>query len=130
MTDNTDEILSHIEKYGIVNKDAHRDKKKSTKKLKVSSHKQHLREKLDLHGLISSEAAIRLRMTVYRCKERGIKELLVIHGIGYHSHLSGGPVLKQMVKQMLENELCCNIRDYKIALPKDGGDGATLIYFK
>lgn len=129
MTDNTDEILSHLEKYGVVNKDRYGGGKQCVKKQKASSHKQYLRETLDLHGLISSEAAIRLRMTVNRCKERGIKELLVIHGIGYHSHLSGGPVLKQMVKQMLENELCCSVRDYKTALPKDGGDGATLIYF-
>jgi DNA-nicking Smr family endonuclease len=132
LTDNTDEILSHIEKFGIFNKDRYGGcggKKKSTKKQKATSHKQNLRETLDLHGLVSAEAAIRLRMTVYRCKERGIKELLVIHGIGYHSHLSGGPVLKLMVKQMLENELCCSVRDSKPALPKDGGDGATLIYF-
>lgn len=129
MNDKTDEILSHMEKYGIVNKDRYGGNKKSAKKQKASSHKQNLRETLDLHGLVSAEAAIRLRMTVVRCKERGIKELLVIHGIGYHSNLSGGPVLKQMVKQMLENELCCSVRDSKIALPKDGGDGATLIYF-
>lgn len=131
MSNESDEILSFIDKFGIVDKD-HRGPNKKNNKLKnnITSRKRNPRETLDLHGLISSEASMRLRITVDRCKERGIKELLVIHGKGYHSNANEGPVLKQMVKQMLENELCLNIRDYKTAIPRDGGDGATLVYLR
>lgn len=131
MTSESDEILSFIDKFGIVNKDRHEIHKKSGKrKSNTAFHKRNPRETLDLHGLISSEASMRLRITVDRCKERGIKELLVIHGKGYHSNVNEGPVLKQMVKQMLEDELCLNIRDYKTAIPRDGGEGATLVYLR
>lgn len=131
MTGNSEEILSYIGKYGVVNKDAqkHGSKKTANTKKKVSR-KRNPRERLDLHGFNSTEASIHFRNAVHRCRDKGIKELLVIHGIGYHSSLSGGPVLKQLVKQMLENELNLNIRDYRTALPKDGGDGATLVYLR
>jgi DNA-nicking Smr family endonuclease len=131
MTRNSEEILSYVNKYGIVNKDAQKHgSKKIANTKKKASHKRHPRERLDLHGFNSTEASILLRNVVHRCRDEGIKELLVIHGIGYHSSLSGGPVLKQLVKQMLENELNLNIRDFRTALPKDGGDGATLVYLR
>jgi len=129
--DNHDDIFSFIDKYGVVNKDMHSQGKKQTKQRKtITARKKSFRETLDLHGLTSSEASVRLRFAVDRCQGRGIKELLVIHGVGYHSTVSGGPVLKQMVVQMLENELCLHVRDYRRALPKDGGDGATLVYLR
>jgi DNA-nicking Smr family endonuclease len=131
MANGSDEILSFLDKYGVVNKDRHQPHKKNTKSKNTAVfHKGIPREKLDLHGLISSEASMRLRITVDRCRERGIKELLVIHGKGYHSNANEGPVLKKIVQQMLENELCLNIRDYKTALPRDGGEGATMVYLR
>ncbi len=130
MASNSEEIFSFIDKHGVINKDALSDNKKKIKNKKISSNKRSSREQVDLHGLRAEEAGIRLRITVNSCIDRGIKELLVIHGIGYHSCNQNGPVLKQMVRQMLENEFCCHIRDFKTALPKDGGDGATHIYFR
>lgn len=130
MTSNSEEIFSFIDKYGVINKDALNNKKKNLTKKKVSHKRRSSREQVDLHGLRAEEAAIRLRIAVNSCIDRGVKELLVIHGIGYHSHNQTGPVLKQMVRKKLESEFCNYIRDFKTALPKDGGDGATLIYFR
>lgn len=130
MASNSEEIFSFIDKHGVINKDALSDNNKKFKKKKTLHNKQSSREQVDLHGLRTEEANIRLRIAVNSCLDRGIKELLVIHGIGYHSYRQNGPVLKQMVRQMLDNEFCCHIRDFRTALPKDGGDGATLIYFR
>jgi DNA-nicking Smr family endonuclease len=126
--DKTDEILSHLDKYGVFNKDYRKDKTPSKKKDIKSSNRRKPRETLDLHGLKSAEATIQLRSALYRCREKGIKELLIIHGKGYHSINAERPVLKSLVFQMLEHELDPFIRDYKTALPKDGGEGATLVY--
>ncbi len=128
--DHTDEILAFVRKYGTRNKDLGASparKKPSTRS--VNSRGQP-RETLDLHGMRSVEASQRLRFIINRCVESGVKELLIIHGVGYHSVLSGGPVLKDMVKSMLDNELCLNVRDYRPAAGKDGGDGATLVYLR
>lgn len=128
--DNTDEILAYIKKYGTRNKDMgvpSAQKKPSTRS--VNSRGQP-RETVDLHGMRSEEASQRLRLIMNRCVDSGVKELLIIHGVGYHSVLSGGPVLKDMVRNMLDNELCLNVRDYRAAVAKDGGDGATLVYLR
>jgi len=128
--DQTAEILAFLKKYGTRNKDlgtAPAKKKPSTRS--VNSRGQP-RETIDLHGMRSEEASQRLRFTVHRCVASGVRELLIIHGVGYHSVLSGGPVLKDMVRSMLENELCMNVRDFRPAVAKDGGDGATLVYLR
>jgi DNA-nicking Smr family endonuclease len=59
-----------------------------------------------------------------------VKEILVIHGKGYHSKSESGPVLKGLVNQMLENELHYIIRSFASAKIKDGGDGATVVLLK
>lgn len=123
-----EEMLAHLEKFGIDCKDDAHVKKTVQHTIEKSGYRM-TRMKLDLHGLRSEEAAIRLRSSVYRCQTTGISELLVIHGYGLHSS-SEGPVLKKMVLDMLENELVKNYRMFKPAAFKDGGDGATLIIFR
>jgi DNA-nicking Smr family endonuclease len=128
--DHTDEILAFIKKYGTRNKDLGTSPKKKKPSTRSVNSRGQPRETVDLHGMRSEEASQRLRFIVNRCVESGVKELLVIHGVGYHSVLSGGPVLKDMVRNMLDNELCLNVRDYRTAVAKDGGDGATLVYLR
>ena len=131
--ENKNDILSFVDKYGVFNKDKYSNGEKTKSPVsskRIVNKKGQPRETLDLHGLKSAEASQKLRFTVDRCSEHGIKELLVIHGIGYHSVQNGGPVLKEMVRQMLDNELCLHIRDYRTAIPKEGGDGATLVYLR
>jgi DNA-nicking Smr family endonuclease len=128
--DHTDEILAFVKKYGTRNKDLGAPTAKKIPSTRTVNSRGQPRETIDLHGMRSEEASQRLRFTVHRCVTSGVKELLIIHGVGYHSVLSGGPVLKDMVRSMLENELCLNVRDFRNAVAKDGGDGATLVYLR
>jgi DNA-nicking Smr family endonuclease len=125
--ENADQILSYLDQHGVVDKDASSVLKKR-KKITIS--RKHPRAILDLHGMKSDEAARKIRSELTRCSERGIKELLIIHGKGYHSAPQEGPVLKNLVRDMLERELGSMIRDFRTALPKDGGEGATLVYLR
>lgn len=124
-----DEILAHIEQFGVARKDA--EIPSARRKRGAAAQCSHtVRITLDLHGLRSEEASRRLRAAMYRCKEGGTGELLIIHGYGRHSDPSEGPVLKKMVHDMLDNDLKPLYRYYRTATLKDGGDGATLVLFR
>lgn len=128
-----DAILAHIEQFGIARKDPSQPSPQPRKPAAVSGgsgRKRTLRVTLDLHGQRSEEAARRLRAALYRCRDTGTTELLVIHGYGRHSDPNEGPVLKKMVHDMLDNELQTLYRYYRSAAFKDGGDGATLVLFR
>ncbi|MFP4013412.1 MAG: Smr/MutS family protein [Chitinispirillaceae bacterium] len=117
------EILAHMERYGVVNKDGRRKKERPKKH---SKRKGRLRYKLDLHGMTSQTAAVSVRGAVERCKRQGIGEILIVHGWGMHSKGSP-PVLKQLVRDMLENELCNQISSFRAASFDEGGEGATIV---
>lgn len=121
-----DEILAYIEKYGVVKKDVNYNSPLHSKKQQKKKDKPY-RVTIDLHGMKSEEAAAKLRYTLERCKESGKKELLVIHGYGLHSDINEGPVLKKLVRDMLENELRLKYKTYRPAKISEGGEGATLI---
>ena len=121
-----DEILSHIEKFGVDRKDTENgnDKRHSSRgNRRTRPH----RMTLDLHGLRSDDAARRLRDALDRCRETGMRELLVVHGYGLHSDPNEGPVLKKLVRDMLDRELRPKYRTYRTASIRDGGEGATLV---
>jgi DNA-nicking Smr family endonuclease len=127
----TDEdILAFLDRYGTRDKDrAAVGEEKKPKARNIEKRKGGvLRMTLDLHGLKSEEASRRLRETIESCAEHGVRELLVIHGRGYHSNPSEGPVLKTLVSQMLENELRLSVRDWRAGLPREGGDGVTVLF--
>jgi DNA-nicking Smr family endonuclease len=121
-----DEILAHIEQYGIARKDPapeHGDRTVVRRNKKARSH----RMTLDLHGLRSDGAIVKLRSALHRCRENGIQELLIIHGYGLHSNPQEGPVLKKLVRDLLDNDLRPLYRSYRTAITRDGGEGATLV---
>lgn len=122
-----DEILLYIDQHGVFNKDAHnREKKVQGRKI---CRKHSIRVVLDLHGMKCEDASRKVKSFIARSRERGVREILIIHGKGNHSITQGEqPVLKKMVRDMLERELHHSIRDFRTALPKDGGEGATLVY--
>ena len=124
-----DEILAHIEQYGVQHKDAAPENDKRTTLGRVRRSRRH-RMTLDLHGLHSDEATVRLRGALHRCRENGSTELLVIHGYGLHSDPNGGPVLKKLVVDLLEGTLRSLYRSYRPAAMRDGGDGATLVLIR
>lgn len=121
-----DAILSFIEKNGVFDKDTHQTGRKSFGKQICRKHS--VRVVLDLHGMKCEEAARKVKAFLSASRDRGIREVLIIHGKGNHVASQNFPVLKKMVRDMLDSELCHTIRDYRTALPKEGGEGATLVY--
>ncbi|MBD3346521.1 MAG: hypothetical protein GF401_15815 [Chitinivibrionales bacterium] len=122
-----EEILRHLDKYGVVDKDSLRFSRKNRRRPGRTGRRQRNREILDLHGLTEEQAAVHVRASIERCKENGIAQVLIIHGKGYHSTPGEGPVLKKLVRTMLDHELRSIIRDWIPALPRDGGEGATVV---
>jgi DNA-nicking Smr family endonuclease len=125
------DILAYLDRYGVFDKDrvvrASPKRNLPKKPIELEKGRRGPRLRLDLHGLKSEEAERRVRAAVYRCKDDGVKELIIIHGRGHHSNLAEGPVLKSVVAMMLDNELSSVIRSHRPALPKDGGEGATVV---
>lgn len=128
--DDTNRILKYLDEYGVVDKDRIVDSHRSERKSIIKSSKKTLRLTLDLHGMTESEATRKIRATFDGIGNRGIKEILIIHGKGYHSAPDQGPVLKKLVRSMLENELCGCVRNFSAAPVRDGGDGATLVFLR
>ncbi|MBN1307689.1 MAG: Smr/MutS family protein [Chitinispirillaceae bacterium] len=124
---NADAILAHIERHGIDRKDEQRGDTRLPHASRRGGRKHSHRMTLDLHGLRSDDAARRLRFALERCTETGMRELLVIHGYGIHSDPAEGPVLKKLVRGLLDRELRLQYRTYRTAALRDGGEGATLV---
>jgi DNA-nicking Smr family endonuclease len=126
--DDREAIFSFIEKNGVYDKDASASKKHPAPEKTCRKHS--IRMVLDLHGMNSRDAASKVRSFITQSRKRGLREILVIHGKGNHSADQGGPVLKKMVRDLLENELHHTVRNYRSALPREGGEGATVVYLK
>jgi DNA-nicking Smr family endonuclease len=125
----TEDILSFLASHGTRDKDAARPVPDKPVVRRIEKRKGGvLRETLDLHGLTSDEASLRLRLTMDSCQKRGIKELLIIHGQGRHSAPAEGPVLKSLVREMLDNVLRLSVLRFRTGLPREGGEGATVAY--
>jgi DNA-nicking Smr family endonuclease len=126
---NHEAILRYLDTYGVRNKDGasgHSPASRCSSGISKTV-KGRLRKTVDLHGLRSDEAELRLARAVEECRKKGVTELLIIHGWGQHSDPSTGGVLKKMVRDNLEYRYNMAIRSWKTALPKDGGEGATLV---
>jgi len=130
---NPDEILAHLDKYGIRDKDAIASPAASVLRKKTSSQVSNnrgvMRRRLDLHGKTVENGLVALRAAIDECETKGIRELLVIHGYGRHSMPRGEGVLKKAVLDFLEYSGGARIKDYSQAMIKDGGEGATLVRF-
>jgi DNA-nicking Smr family endonuclease len=123
------EILHHMERFGVINKDARlssaRDEGDHLGRRR--GRRSRFDETIDLHGMTQDRAAIALRAALRRCSDLGKKTLLVIHGVGHGSDPEQGPVLRHLVKEMLDEECGRLVRDYRAAMARDGGDGATVV---
>jgi DNA-nicking Smr family endonuclease len=121
-----DKILRYIEEHGVSNKDAASSRQPKKVDTGINKTKKRgLRKTIDLHGKNSEDAELALVKALDECRNKGIKELLIIHGWGKHSGQSEG-VLKKLVRECLEYRYALSVRSYQTALPKDGGEGATL----
>jgi DNA-nicking Smr family endonuclease len=124
----TEDILSYLKEHGVRDKDQELPRPKPLKPAFQKGKGGILRMTLDLHGKTCDEASRALRAMIETCKEHGVRELLVIHGRGHHSSMHEGPVLKTMVRSMLDNELKLRVKDFRTALPHEGGEGATVLF--
>lgn len=129
--DSRKKILRFLDEHGVSDKDKaapSRRKKENSGIKKIG--KRGLRKTIDLHGMSSANAEHALVLSMEECRKKGIRELLVIHGRGQHSDPSEGGVLKKLVRECLEYRYALSVRGFSTALPKDGGEGATLVLLK
>jgi DNA-nicking Smr family endonuclease len=124
----SEDILAYLKEHGVRDKDQAVPQKKTFKPAIQKGKGGIPRMTLDLHGKTSEEASRLLRGMLETCKRHGVKELLVIHGRGHHSKVQEGPILKNMVRAMAENELRLSIRDFRTASAAEGGEGATVLF--
>lgn len=126
------EILEHVNRFGVYNKDgsaSKRSEKKSDRS--VYKNKRAMEKRIDLHGMTVDEAEHYLRRVIDDAKAVGITQLLIVHGRGMHSIGNGGvDVLRQRVRQLLSREYSHLVESYKYASGAEGGDGATRVFLK
>jgi len=127
------EIESYLREHGVSDKDARvssaRRNAPKTNGLE-KSRKGILRKVIDLHGMTLDNAGPALDRAMEECRQKGIRELLVIHGWGRHSGAGEAGILKRMVLQSLELRFTLVVREFGPALPRDGGEGATVVRLK
>ncbi len=130
-SDGREEILRYVERHGVRDKDAGAplSRKRSGKSGVTRNRKGGFRKTIDLHGMVSIDAERELTRALNDCVKRGIRELLIIHGKGTHSDpdVPDGGVLKKMVRDNLEFRFAALVRRFGPALPREGGDGATVV---
>src|SRR5262245_3764310 len=87
--------------------------------------------RLDVHGRARAAALRALERFVVAARSRGARGLLVIHGRGHGSD-AGGPVLRPAVWAWLASAAAeqCGVMAFASARPRDGGDGATMIWLR
>ena len=124
------EILQFIEKHGIFNKDISNNNS-TRKKTTISNKRKDIHVfTVDLHGKTQDEARPLLHKAFDHAMAKGYSKLLIIHGKGNNSNIHDGPVIKNLVHSMLKNEFYNSLIDFKIASPKDGGGGATIVILR
>ena len=126
------EIFEWLRTHGVPDKDAEAKRSaslppKDSRSRLETGRKQH-RLVVDLHGLRYEEAVPVIRSGLERGKKSGCAAVIFVHGKGHHSDAGEGPVLKGLVRAMLENELALQVKDFYDAPPDQGGSGATIAY--
>lgn len=85
---------------------------------------------LDLHGKSGQEARLMLWSALKRCQSQHFTKIVVVHGRGLHSDALHGPVLKEVVIDILTTEFNSQIQKWRPGLPSEGGDGVTVVYLR
>ncbi len=123
-----DPMTYWMRQYGVVDKDAQEEQRQQREKQLDRSylHSMPCEAQIDLHGLTSDEAVIRLQDFIAECCRRNLRKVLIIHGKGNHSE--DGPVLAAVVRHFIE-------RDYRLGESghpdkNGGGKGATWVLIR
>ena len=132
---NNDEIEEWLKTHPVVDKDFtpanHKSKSGSiSSRQNLSTKRGEQRLLVDLHGLRYEEAERVIKSTMSRAERSGCIAVIFVHGKGYHSSSEDGPVLKSLVRGLLENELALHVKDFYDAPPDMGGSGATIAWLK
>ena len=123
-------IENYLRDHGVSDKDAGASRRRRDEGARNGLEKTRKglpRKVVDLHGMTVERAEPALGRAIDECRQKGIKELLIIHGWGRHSNPAEGGILKKMVLHDLEARYTSSLRDYAPALPRDGGEGATIV---
>lgn len=103
-------------------------------KAPIDHARQPLDARVDLHGLNESQAYERLENVFRHCIKKGFTKILVVTGKGYDKafaeHSDKGIIRREFVKWMTYSTLSPLIRDFSVAKPHDGGDGAFYVNLK
>lgn len=121
------EILRYLDEHGIVNKDLQKADKPRARKKNIQGKSKNQRIIVDLHKKTKVEATLLMRKGFRECQRKSIKNMLIVHGKGFNSDPFQGPVLKKLVYSLLTSEFRSEVADFRTALPKDGGEGATYV---
>ena len=130
-SEGADEILAWIGTHGIADKDAAAARRRfvgSSSSAKIEKRRGEHRMVIDLHGMRSEEAVDAVRRGLDAARHAGCASVIFVHGKGHHSPSGEGPVLKSLVRGMLENELALQVKDHFDAPPEAGGSGATIAW--
>lgn len=82
---------------------------------------------LDLHGHTYEEACMETDSFLRRCRDKGYRKVLIIHGKGLHSE-KGVSVLKKKIRQYLQKHPLAG--ELKVPDQQTGGDGAIVVYLR
>ena len=86
-----------------------------------------IQAQLDLHGMVASEARLRVAEFLHHCKKHGLRCVRIIHGKGLGSR-NREPVLKNRLRNWLmqRDEVIAYCQARKV----DGGSGAVVVLLK
>ncbi|MEK6796083.1 MAG: Smr/MutS family protein [Spirochaetota bacterium] len=86
------------------------------------------KDTIDLHGMISRDAASALSRFLTGAVRSGASPVLIIHGKGLHS--GGIGVIKKLVLDELSHRYAEHVLTFTPAPARLGGGGATLVWLK
>lgn len=87
--------------------------------------KYNIEATLDLHGMTVVEAQESLSQFLYRCQQRGVRHVLIIHGKGRTTHK---PILKNKINHWLRQTE--QVLAFSSATLKDGRGGSLYVLLK
>ncbi len=89
-----------------------------------------IQDYVDLHGMIKSDAEMKMRDFILKCHRQGFRCILVVHGKGLNSE-NKVPVLKEQIPLWLSRGPVRKIiLAFCTAMPYDGGTGAIYLLLK
>lgn len=86
--------------------------------------------RLDLHGMLLSEARPHLELFIRTMRARGERCVLVIHGKGKHSPGGVGVLRGEIAAWLSQGPSSENVAAFATARDEDGGEGATYVLLR